>query len=271
MRRYAAVLLASVISVSIVPAVAAAQQPTAAAPAPATQKPRPQDTEVWEPVPAMVTPGATASAPPADAIVLFDGANLSEWVNSRDRSPAGWTVANGVLTVNKQAGNIQTKRTFRSYQLHIEWQIPTHITGEGQSRGNSGVFLASTGAGDAGYELQVLDSYNNKTYTNGQAGSVYKQHIPLVNASRKPGEWQSYDVIWSAPTWDPDGALKSKAYLTVIHNGVLIQNHVELQGETLYIGKPEYKKYDSAPIMLQSHGDPSPAISFRNIWLRELK
>jgi hypothetical protein len=233
-------------------------------------KPSPADTEVWEPVPKPVTPGAMDSAPPADAIVLFDGKNLDEWVSTRDKSPAGWTVASGVLTVNKAAGNIETKRSFKNYQLHIEWRIPENITGDNQARGNSGVFLASTGGGDGGYELQVLDSFNNKTYVNGQAGSIYKQSIPLVNASRKPGEWQSYDVIWTAPTFNTDGSVKTPAYVTVLHNGVLIQNHFELKGETLYIGKPAYKKYDSAPIKLQAHGDPSPPISFRNIWVREL-
>lgn len=230
----------------------------------------PADTEVWDPVPKIVTPGATDAAPPSDAIVLFDGTNLDQWVNTRDKSPAGWTVANGILTVNKPAGNIETKRSFKNYQLHVEWRIPENITGTDQARGNSGVFLASTGSGDGGYELQVLDSFNNKTYVNGQAGSIYKQYIPLVNAMRKPGEWQAYDVVWTAPTFNADGSLKTPAYVTAFHNGALIQNHVELKGETLYIGKPEYKKYDTAPIKLQAHGDPSPPISFRNIWVREL-
>jgi hypothetical protein len=234
---------------------------------------RPEDTEVWEPVPKVVTPGPDTTAPPSDAIVLFDGKNLDEWVSNRDKSPAKWTVANGVLTVNKEkgAGNIETKRAFKDYQLHIEWKIPENITGSGQARGNSGVFLASTGAGDAGYELQILDSYNNKTYVNGQAGSIYKQAIPLANPNRKPGEWQTYDVVWTAPTFEADGSLKTPAYVTVLFNGVLVQNHFELKGETLYIGKPAYKKYDTAPIKLQAHGDKSEPISFRNIWVRELK
>jgi 3-keto-disaccharide hydrolase len=250
----------------------AAQPPAApqgAAPAPA--RPRPQDTEVWEPVPTIVTPGDAAGMPPSDAIVLFDGKNLDAWVSNKDStSPAGWTVADGVVTVNKRAGNIETKRHFRNYQLHIEWRIPTGITGSDQARGNSGVFLASTGTGDAGYELQVLDSYNNKTYVNGQAGSIYKQYIPLANAMRPPGEWQVYDVVWTAPVFNADGSLKTPAYVTAFHNGVLIQNHVELKGETLYIGTPFYKAFDTAPIKLQAHGDPSPPISFRNIWVREL-
>jgi len=232
--------------------------------------PKPQDTEVWEPVPAVVTPGATCGAPPSDAIVLFDGKNLDEWVSAQDHSPARWLVHDGVVTVNKAVGNIETRRRFRNYQLHVEWQIPANITGSDQARGNSGVFLASTGTWDAGYELQVLDSYENKTYVNGQAGSIYKQGIPLANPSRKPGEWQSYDVVWTAPVFNADGTLKTPAYVTVLFNGVLVQNHFELKGETLYIGKPVYKKFDSAPIKLQAHGDHSEPVSFRNIWVREL-
>ncbi|MCW3060831.1 MAG: hypothetical protein JWQ02_2652 [Capsulimonas sp.] len=233
---------------------------------------KPEDTEVWTPVPSVVTPGAAvAVAPPSDAIVVFDGKNLDEWVTANDTAkPAGWTVANGILTVKKDAGNIQTKRSFTDYQLHIEWKIPAGITGEGQYRGNSGVFLASTGAGDAGYELQVLDSFVNKTYVNGQAGSIYKQAAPLVNACRKPGEWQSYDVAWSAPRFAPGGALQSPARVTVLQNGVLIQNNFELKGETTFIGAPSYQAHGPSPIKLQAHGDPSAPISFRNIWVRDL-
>ena len=233
-------------------------------------RPKPADTEVWQPVPAVVTPGITSAAPPSDAIRLFDGTDLDEWVSSKDGSPARWIVSEGILGVNKSAGNIETRRRFKNYQLHIEWLIPADITGAGQARGNSGVFLASTGSGDAGYELQILDSYKNETYVNGQAGSIYKQFAPLVNASKKPGEWQTYDVVWIAPTFTAEGLLKTQAHVTVFHNGVLVQNHVELQGETLYIGKPEYKQFDSAPIKLQAHGDSSAPISFRNIWLRQL-
>ncbi|MRS65066.1 DUF1080 domain-containing protein [Larkinella terrae] len=231
---------------------------------------KPEETEVWNPVPKVITPGKTPLDAPSDAIVLFDGKNLDQWVSVKDKSPANWTVEKGVLTVNKAAGNIETKQSFKNYQLHIEWKIPEKISLTGQSRGNSGIFLASTGPGDAGYELQVLDSYENKTYSNGQAGSIYKQAIPLANASKKPGEWQVYDVIWTAPTFTADGAVQTPAHVTVIHNGAVVQNNYELKGETVYIGQPKYKKYESAPIKLQAHGDKSEPISFRNIWVREL-
>jgi len=246
---------------------------TAAASAQQTPGAKPQDTEVWEPVPKVVTPGAHNTEPPSDAIVLFDGKNLDNWVLASDsKTPASWTVADGVLTVNKEkgVGNIETKQKFKDYQLHVEWKVPEDITGTSQARGNSGIFLASTGPKDAGYELQVLDSYNNKTYVNGQAGSIYKQAIPLANPSRKPGEWQYYDVIWTAPRFNEDGSVKTPAYVTLLFNGVLVENHFELKGETLYIGKPFYKAYDTAPIKLQAHGDASKPVSFRNIWIRQL-
>ncbi|WP_090992473.1 3-keto-disaccharide hydrolase [Pedobacter insulae] len=237
----------------------------------AQEKPKPADTEFYTPVPAVVSPGATNSSAPSDAIILFDGKNLNEWVSVKDNSPAKWIVNNGAFTVDKTTGNIETKRKFTNYQLHLEWQIPSNITGEGQARGNSGLFLASTGGGDLGYELQILDSYNNKTYTNGQAGSIYKQTAPIVNANRKPGEWQSYDVIWTAPVFKEDGSLKSAAKVTVLFNGVLIQHNFELAGPTQYIGKAAYNKaHGASPIKLQSHGDKSEPISFRNIWIREL-
>jgi hypothetical protein len=232
--------------------------------------PKPEDTEIWEPVPKVVTPGTDCYAPPSDAIILFDGKNLKDWVSAKDKSPARWIVADGVITVNKAAGDIETKRSFRNYQLHLEWRVPENITGSGQARGNSGVFLASPPPGDGGYELQVLDSYVNQTYVNGQAGAIYKQSIPLVNPTRKPGQWQFYDVVWTAPTFSDNGSLKTPAYVTAFFNGILVQNHFELKGETRYIGQPSYKKHDAAPIRLQAHGDPSQPISFRNIWVREL-
>ena len=231
---------------------------------------KPENTEQWTPVPPVVTPGARDAAPPSDAIVLFDGKGLDQWVSAKDGSPAKWNVAGGLLTVEKKAGNIETRRRFRNYQLHLEWRVPKGVTGAGQGRGNSGVFLASTGPGDAGYELQILDSYKNATYVNGQAGALYKQHPPLANAMRPPGEWQTYDVVWTAPVFAADGALTSPARVTAFQNGVLIQNDAVLSGETLYIGKPFYRPFKDAPIKLQAHGDPSPPISFRNIWVREL-
>jgi hypothetical protein len=241
-----------------------------AIPAHAQQAAKPADTEVWAPVPRVVTPGATDNDAPSDAIRLFDGKNLDEWVMTKDKSPARWKVGDGVITVDKSVGNIETKRRFTNYQLHLEWKIPSNITGTDQARGNSGVFLASTGDGDEGYELQILDSYVNKTYVNGQAAAIYKQSIPLVNASRRPGEWQTYDIVWTAPTFAADGSVKTPAFVTAFHNGVLVQSHYALTGETRYIGAPEYKKYDTAPIKLQSHGDKSEPISFRNIWVRPL-
>lgn len=229
---------------------------------------RPEDTEVWQPVPKVVAPGTTDRDAPSDAIVLFGGANLEEWLSASDGSPAKWSVANGVVTVVKAAGDIRTKRSFRDYQLHLEWLVPAGITGSSQLRGNSGVFLAS-GEGSS-YELQIVDSYQNPTYVNGQAASVYKQNPPLVNAMRKPGEWQTYDIVWTAPVFNDDGSLKSPAYVTAFHNGVLVQNHFALSGVTKNTGLPEYTKHGPAPILLQAHQDPSAPISFRNIWLREI-
>jgi hypothetical protein len=238
----------------------------------AQEKAKPEDTEVYTPVPPVVQAGKQCGGAPSDAIVLFNGNNLDQWVMADDRnSEAKWKIEKGLLTVNKQVGNIETKKSFNNYQLHIEWRIPANITGTGQGRGNSGVFLASLGKGDAGYELQVLDSYNNKTYTNGMAGSIYKQFVPLANPAEKPGEWQTYDVIWNAPVFGTDGALVKPAHVTVIFNGVVVQNNVELKGPTQYIGAPAYRQaHGASPIKLQAHGDKSEPISFRNIWVREL-
>jgi hypothetical protein len=233
---------------------------------------KPEDTEVYEPVPKVVQADKPFDTPPSDAVILFDGKNLDEWVSSRDKSPAKWKVENGAFTVNKPSGDIQTKRTFTNYQLHIEYLIPSYITGSGQARGNSGIFLAATNGKAGGYEIQVLDGYNNenKTYVNGMVGSVYKESIPLVNPAKKAGEWNVYDIIWTAPTFNEDGTVKTKARITAFLNGVLIQNNYEVQGETAYIGTHEYVKHGPAPIKLQAHGDRSEPISYRNIWLREL-
>ena len=235
----------------------------------AQKKWKPEETEVYEPVPKLVDPGKPCTGMPSDAIILFDGNNLSQWVSSGDiTKPAAWNVVNGVMKVNKQAGDIQTKQLFLDYQLHLEWCVPETITGSGQARGNSGIFLAAVN--DGGYELQILDSYNNSTYVNGQAGSIYKQYIPLANPMRPPGQWQVYDVIWMAPRFNADSSLQSQARVTVFLNGVLVQNNVSLKGRTEYIGLPSYKAHGAAPIRLQAHGDPSEPISFRNIWLRPL-
>ncbi len=231
----------------------------------------PKLTEVYSPAPKIVTPGNSFADAPSDAIILFDGKNLDQWRSVKDTTaPADWTVADGIITVKKTAGNIETKQRFTDYQLHIEWRIPENISGEGQARGNSGVFLASTGPGDDGYEMQVLDCYNNSTYVNGQTASIYKQSIPLANACKKPGEWQTYDIVWTAPRFNADGSVKSPARVTAFHNGVLVQNNFELTGGTRYIGKPFYKAHGPSPIKLQAHGDPSLPISYRNIWVRPL-
>ena len=235
------------------------------------KKDDPKATELWTPIPKIVTPGSSNSDAPSDAIVLFDGKNLNEWRSAKDTATAaGWTVSKGIITVKKGTGDIQTNRLFTDYQLHIEWCIPKNISGSGQARGNSGVFLAAPGSGNGGYEIQVLDCYNNTTYVNGQTASIYKQHIPLANACKKPGEWQTYEIVWTAPRFNDDGSLKTLARVTAIHNGVLVQNNVEVKGSTMYIGPPAYKMHGPSPIKLQDHGDPSEPISYRNIWVREL-
>ena len=218
-------------------------------------------TEIWDPVPKIVSPGKTSQDPPADAIVLFNGNDFSAW-NGKGGKPVEWTISDGAMTVKGGSGEIISKQGFGDCQLHIEWRTPAVVKGEGQGRGNSGIFLMGK------YELQVLDSYNNKTYSNGQAGSIYKQLVPLVNVSRAPGEWQTYDIIFTAPRFAADGRLQSQARITVIHNGVLVQNNQSIWGGTQYIGIAEYKPHSmKEPLVLQDHGD---AVSFRNIWIREL-
>jgi hypothetical protein len=226
------------------------------------QQMKPEDTQVFEPVPPVITPGAVDSAPPSDAIVLFDGTDLSKWQDKKG-DPPRWKVEDGAVTVVGKTGPMITKDSFGDCQLHIEWRTPTEITGDGQKRGNSGVFLSDR------YEVQVLDSYENSTYVNGQAGSIYKQHIPLVNASRKPGEWQSYDIIYMVPRFNDDGTIRTPGTITVFHNGVLIQNHAELTGLTLNRGLPRWEAHPvKQPISLQDHSGDQ--VSYRNIWIREL-
>ena len=216
-------------------------------------------TELWEPIPRSVDAGVDG-APPSDAIVLFDGNHLEQWESVKSTAPQ-WEVTGGHLVVVPGTGNLRTRQAFGDVQLHIEWRTPPVVTGEGQDRGNSGVFLMER------YEVQVLDSFDNHTYPNGQAASVYKQHIPLVNASRAPGEWQSYDIVFKAPQFGQDGRISSPATMTVFHNGVLVQNHVTLHGPTEYIGEPQYIEHDKAALELQDHGSP---VAYRNIWIREL-
>jgi len=221
----------------------------------------PKLTEIWSPVPKIVTPGKSAADAPSDAIIIFknkkDGDN---WVN-KDGGPFGWNADDSSFTVKASAGEIRTKQSFGDCQLHIEWRTPAQVKGDGQGRGNSGIFFMSR------YELQVLDSYNNITYSNGQAGSIYKQTMPLVNASRGPGQWQVYDVIYMSPKFNSDGMIVRPAYITVLHNGVLIQNHTSIYGTTPYRGQPEYEVHGKGPIMLQDHDNTT---SFRNIWIRPL-
>lgn len=242
--------LLSIITCSILGASAFAQQ----------TKMGPEDTEIWKPIPRMVT--SPAGAPPSDALILFDGTSLGQWLSNRDsRSPAAWHVSGDHFTVTPGSGDIRTKETFSDFQLHLEWRSPQVVRGEGQGRGNSGIFLQGR------YEIQILDNYDNSTYSNGQAASIYKQTMPLVNASRPPGEWQTYDIIWTAPRFNKDGMLISKAKVTVIHNGVLVQNHTEVAGTTEYIGLPRYEAHGPGPLILQDHSD---TVSFRNIWIRRL-
>lgn len=219
----------------------------------------PKLTEVWDPVPAKVTPG-DSNKPPSDAIVLFDGKDLNEWTNASGGN-AEWIVEDGAMTVKPRTGIIKTKQKFGDFQLHIEWRTPSEVKGEGQGRGNSGIFMMGK------YELQVLDSYESVTYSNGQAGSMYKQSIPLVNACKGPGEWQTYDVIFMAPVFTEKGSLKSPARITVLHNGILVQNGFELRGPTEYNRIPLYSTHGKESLELQDHGNP---VSYRNIWVREL-
>jgi Domain of Unknown Function (DUF1080) len=216
--------------------------------------------------PPIVDPGTfsteqQAGRPPSDAIVLFDGKDLSKW-RGGNGAAAKWKVANGYMEVVKGAGSISTGQGFGDCQLHVEWRVPVPATGEGQERGNSGVFLMGL------YELQVLDSYKNKTYPDGQAAAIYGQYPPLVNASRPPGQWQAYDIIFHRPRFDNSGKLVQPARMTVLHNGVLVQDNVELTGPTAHQQRPPYKQHaDKLPVSLQDHGDP---VRYRNIWVREL-
>ncbi len=217
-----------------------------------------QKTEVWEPEPQIIA--APDNAPPSDATVLFGGAGLNAWQSVKG-GDAAWTVKDGVMTVKPGSGDIRSKAEFCDVQLHLEWQVPEPDPNmQGQQRNNSGVFLQQR------YEIQILDSYQNRTYSNGQAGALYKQVIPLVNAMRSPGQWQSYDIIFTAPRFD-GSKLSRPGYITLLHNGVVVQNHTEIQGNTVWVGEPSYEAHGCAPIQLQDHGN---LVSFRNIWVRPL-
>lgn len=244
-----------------------------AQPEPAKQTP--QSTEIWEPVPPVVTPGttgpsATGISAPSDAIVLFDGKNADQWVAVKGYAPSDWAttnegplkwpVENGVMYSTK-GFTARSKQEFNDFQLHVEFKTPEKVEGNGQGRGNSGVFLQGR------YELQVLDNYNNATYVDGMVGSIYKQAIPLANPSRKPGEWQTYDIVYQAPRFSKSGLMSEPGYVTVLLNGILVQNHTAIKGTTEYIGYPKVTPHGKGPILLQDHGNP---VGYRNIWIREL-
>jgi hypothetical protein len=231
--------------------------------------PRAAELQKWavhdpaRPLPPVVDPGPPGALAPApsDAQLLFDGKDLSQWTNAKG-GPAGWKVENGYVEVVKDTGSIKTRQAFGDCQLHVEWAAPSAGRGEGQDRANSGVFLMDT------YEVQVLDCYNNKTYADGMTAAIYGQFPPLVNACRRPGEWQSYDIIFHAPRFDKEGKLLSPARMTVFHNGILVHDNDELTGPTAHKARPPYKAHaEKLPLSLQDHGHP---VRFRNIWIREL-
>jgi hypothetical protein len=217
-----------------------------------------EDVEIPPPKeePRIINPGP----PPSDAIILFDGKDLSQW-HGAGGGLAKWDVKDGVMTVNA-TGSISTRQEFGDCQLHLEWATPAEVKGEGQGRGNSGILLQER------YEVQVLDSYENKTYFHGQAGAIYKQFAPLVNACRKPGEWQTYDIIFHAPRFDAAGKLEKAATITVLQNGILIQDHTQIMGTSTFKGAPKYQQHPlKQPLVLQAHNNP---VRYRNIWIREL-
>lgn len=218
------------------------------------------------PLPPVVRPGPPPPGPllpPSDAVVLFDGTSLAAWRAARDSGAARWRVADGVVEVVPGSGDLETRQGFGDCQLHIEWMTPAPRSGEGQEAGNSGVYLMGR------YEVQVLDSYQNRTYADGMAGAVYGQYPPLANASRPPGEWQSYDIVFRRPRFGADGRLQAAASVTVIHNGVLVQDHVVLTGPTSHRRRPPYEAHpDRLPLVLQDHGQ---RVRFRNIWIRSLE
>ncbi|MFK5971751.1 MAG: DUF1080 domain-containing protein [Flavobacteriaceae bacterium] len=224
---------------------------------------KPEDTEFYEPIVPVAVPGINGMAP-SDAIVLFDGADLNDWVSANDSTAAIWHLnKDGSMTVNDRTGNIQTKQNFGDIQLHIEWKSPLPAQRDNQNRGNSGIFLNGI------YEVQVLDQNDNPTYINGQVGSIYKQHVPLVMASLPTGEWNTYDIIYHMAEFNTEGAKIKSGTLTLLHNGILVQDHAEIKGTTENIGWPKNPAHGKGPLMLQDHSDDS-RVSYRNIWVREL-
>ncbi|HET7083336.1 MAG TPA: DUF1080 domain-containing protein [Rhizomicrobium sp.] len=239
----------------LVPAAAIAQAPAS------NPLPKPELTEIWSPVPPKVEPGARLGDPPSDAIVLFGGKDLAGWEGAKG-GPAEWNVENGELVDVPKAGDIRTTQKFGDMQLHVEWMVPVlPPERKGQDRGNSGIYLQGL------YELQVLDSYDNPTYVNGEAGSIYKQSAPLVNALKRAPNWQSYDIVYYAPRFYADGTLAEPARVTVLLNGVLVQSNFAIQGSTEYRGLPVYHPHGDGPILLQAHNN---AVRYRNIWVRKL-
>ncbi|MGB5376710.1 3-keto-disaccharide hydrolase [Muriicola sp.] len=224
---------------------------------------KPEETEIYQPVPPKVNP-YIKNGVPSDAYVLFDGSTFDEWMMVNDSSEVSWNLNDdGSMSVKDKTGDIMTKKNFGDVQLHIEWRSPKEVEREGQNRANSGVFLQGL------YEVQILDNNDNDTYVNGQVAAIYKQHVPLVMASVPSGEWNSYDIIYRAPEFNEQGNKTKSATITVLHNGVLVQDHVEIKGTTPYIGWPKNTPHGRGPIRLQDHGDNS-RVSFRNIWVREL-
>jgi Domain of Unknown Function (DUF1080) len=233
-------------------------------PIPSPMPMKPEMTEIWEPEVKIITPGKNNSDAPSDAIILFDGSKLDQWVSLNDNSkPAPWKLVNNeYMEVVPGSGWIQTKMKFGDCQLHIEFSAPDKVEDQGQGRGNSGIFFQNR------YEVQILDSYQNRTYANGQAGSIYKDHPPLVNAMRGPKEWNTYDIVYLAPKFRPDGKIESQARITAFHNGVLIQNNSVVNGLTLYTGLHMYgEAHGEDVIALQDHDNKT---QFRNIWIRKL-
>lgn len=227
---------------------------------------------IMDPEVSKIEPGTTESDAPSDAIILFNGKDMNEWEEMSfgrggpgGKKPISWIIKDGGMQPTTTSGTAQTKRVFRDFQLHIEWKTPAGLpaTVTGQNRGNSGVIIQGN------YEVQILDSYTNRTYRNGQAGAIYMQYAPLVNASRKEGEWQAYDIVYTAPRFKDSTTYFTPPRITVFHNGVLVQNNVAIQGPTVAPGIPQYmiKEHGDGPIQLQQHGNPT---TFRNIWIREL-